>query len=114
MIVVRPRVAPQTGKVGRGAQFEQAGFLAVGGIDRLEKARLRLSAIRHRPRERDPTVEAMQLGKQEPLPGLLSESERFSQHCVSTRHIAGRHQKKRFCELRQKIGVKDERARRIG
>ena len=83
-IVGRTRGAPEAGEVDRGAQFEDACFLAAGDVDRREEAGFRLHKVCCWPLERKLAVEPMQLGKPEPLTRLLSESV---QYCVSTRHM---------------------------
>ena len=85
-IVVRSRVAPQPGEVGRGAQFEETRFLAAGDVDRPEETGFRPRVVRLRQRERDLAVEAMQLRKHKPLTGSFDKAEGILQR----RFCAGR------------------------
>jgi hypothetical protein len=84
------RFAPQSGEIDRGAQFEDACFLAAGGVDGLQEARFRPRPIRLRPFERDVAIDPMQVGEPEPLPRLLDKGESFLERCAGACRIARR------------------------
>ena len=79
------------GEVGRGAQFEHAGFLTSCDFDGLEETGFRARTVRLRPFERDLALEAMQFGEPKPFPGLLDKGEGFLQRRFGACYIA-RHQ----------------------
>jgi hypothetical protein len=86
----RARFAPQSGEIDRGAQFEDACFLAAGGVDGLQEARFRPRPMRLRPFERDVAIDPMQVGEPEPLPRLLDKGESFLERCAGACRIARR------------------------
>ncbi len=83
---------PETREVGRGAQFKQTGFLVVGDFDCFEKRAFGERAVRSQALERQFASDAMQVGKQEALPGKFHEFEGLLQRCFSPRQIARRQQ----------------------
>ena len=70
-IVGRACLAPQTGEVVRGAQFEHARFLTSGRLDGVEETGFRLCPVRLRLLQCDLPVNAMQIGEPVMLPRAL-------------------------------------------
>jgi hypothetical protein len=61
----RARVAPETGQIGRGAQFEEPGFLLAGDLDGFQEASFRARSIQRG--KRNSPLDAMQVGQPEAL-----------------------------------------------
>ena len=61
-------LAPQSGKVDGGTKLRHSTFLLARDLDGLEETGLRPRPVRLRPREFEPTVEAIQFGKPKALP----------------------------------------------
>ena len=87
-IVGRTRVAPEAGEIDRGAQFEEARLLATGYLDRFEERGFGPCSVGFRPSERDLTIDTVQVGEPEPLPGLLDKGEGVVKHGFGVRHLA--------------------------
>ena len=76
-------IAPQSGEIGRGAQFEHAGFLAAGDLDRFEEAGFGAISVCLGAPERDLTLDTVQIGEPEPLAGSLDEREGILQSAAT-------------------------------
>src|SRR5712691_5815068 len=74
-VLVRPAVAPETGKVCCGAQLKQASVLASRNADGLGEAGLRARAVRHGLPQRELPAQAVQIGEPVLFAGLFDEGK---------------------------------------